>query len=167
LRRLWRRSSCRTTTQHARNFTAADDDIVIVTTKSGKRNLDDGRTLIVDTINYLNFQFVRSTEIVLALFNDTSLTFNPQVTMFRFLPDCYEECVRAPPSQRNAIAAWQNKGSSRMITPDYRPEPVAGAARWMDGLQAVLLLERDVLEIRTNGLASLISIVNDVNAATD
>jgi hypothetical protein len=37
----------------------------------------------------------------------------------------------------------------------------------MDGLQAVLLLERDVLEIRTNGLASLISIVNDVNAATD
>lgn len=119
----------------------------------------------VAEVNFLNFAFVRTTEIVVGRFQQGQ--FVTQATLFRFFDGCYAACERLAPSRRNAELAWKTKSHAESITPDYRPEPVAGAAIYMPKLDLVLLLERDVQEIRGLGLTRLVELLDDINRVQD
>jgi class 3 adenylate cyclase len=125
--------------------------------------LDKMQLLFAAEVNYLNFAFVRTTEAVVGRFDKATGVFDSQITLFRFEDGCFQACFRLLPSRRNADLAFLTQGTADSITPDYRPEPVLGAAEYMHMMKTVFLLERDVVEVRGLGLQSLIEIVDNIN----
>ena len=144
----------------------SQEGLVTVVSSSEPLFLMNAQDRVIDAVQYLNWQFVRTTEVVLGRENPKTGVFETQSTSFRF-DGCwnYDICFQLGPSTKNAIASYRHKGQSIGITPDYRPEPVDGASQWLPRLQAVLLLERDVQEVRGLGLNSLTDIVDQLNSA--
>jgi hypothetical protein len=128
------------------------------------------RRHVVRTANYLNWAFVRTTEIVVGgMTTDEGghTTFEPQMNSFRFVPSCYERCERFPPSTRNMVYVLKHHTASGWsITPDYRPWPVVGAYAYLDQVDLGFVMERDVRELRGSALKALTGILDTVQANT-
>ena len=137
--------------------------VIAIATTMEQFRIDKQDEFILE-VQHLNWAFERTTEVVVGRFEPSVGRFVTQATNFRFA-GCYAECERLPPSRRNAERSWRTKGPAGSITPDYRPEPVAGASQYLPTMESVLLLERDVQEIRGLGLGSLIVIINDLTLA--
>jgi class 3 adenylate cyclase len=126
------------------------------------------RQRMVDVVNYLNFEFVRSTEIVIALRDRTSGVITPQATKFRFDSGCYFTCSRFPPSTANVLAAFRTRGNGWSLTPDYRPEPVIGGYSYVGhDLDVAIVFERDVIEVRSISFGVVRDVLKSVNEALD
>ena len=129
---------------------------------------DRVRWRTVDIVNHLNFNFIRSTEIVVSLWNETTKSIIRQATEFRFADGCLfpppRPCDRFNPSSRNIIRAFEKRDYGWAITPDYRPEPVVGAYSYVGaGLNMAIVLERDVIELRGISFGIITEIINTVN----
>eukprot|EP00759_Apiculatamorpha_spiralis_P022891 PhF_6_TR26726/c1_g1_i3/m.39158 len=136
--------------------------LTVADTQSFEDMAETYRKDVIRITEYLNWAFVRTTEIVVARVDENN-HMDCQATDFRFNATCYEDCYRTPPSCRNVYNAFAH-GTSSFITPDYRPEPVQGAFTWMQsGLNIGLGFERDLSEIRGRGQLVLVEIANAIN----
>jgi class 3 adenylate cyclase len=145
-----------------------DYSLTILVGTQKKQMLDKRRHQIVQTTDYLNRNFNRSTEIVIALWNETNNQAIRQATDYRFSDGCLipGQCVRFDPSATNILAAFRTQSYGWSLTPDYRPEPVSGAYSYIGAeLNAAIVFERDVLEMRGIAFDFITSIINAVNRA--
>eukprot|EP00759_Apiculatamorpha_spiralis_P034947 PhF_6_TR36016/c0_g1_i2/m.52204 len=143
--------------EHPTNPTLTVADI-----QNFEETIETFRKDVIRITEYLNWAFVRTTEIVIARVDENN-HMDCQVTEFRFNATCIEDCYRTPSSCRNVYTAFA-QGTSHFITPDYRPQPVQGAFMWMQsGLNLGLGFERDVSEIRRQGQLVLVDIANSIN----
>ena len=129
--------------------------------------VEDYRDRVIHTVEVLNWQFVRTTEIVVARRDQATNRIIPQATSFRFNTTCYGECFRFPESAETALDAFRfPTESGGFIAPDYRPEPVVSLYSLMgNGLDLGLIVERDVNDLRGITLAGLVDIIDSINAA--
>jgi class 3 adenylate cyclase len=130
--------------------------------------LDKYRWRMVSVVNTLNFEYVRSTEIVISMRNQASGVITAQTNTFRFSDGCYFDCVRTPPSSMNVKAAFERKNSGWSLTPDYRPEPVIGGYAYVaHDLDMAIVFERDVIEVRGISFGVIREMLRSVNRALD
>ncbi len=126
--------------------------------------LQNRRDEIVSIMDYLNFNTDRTTELSIGRRDPTTGVIQPQLNRFRFSQLCHGPCTRWTASSQSATTAIVTQHSGWLIAPDYRPEPVVGAYAYIgQGLDLSIVVERDVHEIRSIGLAALVSIFNDNN----
>jgi class 3 adenylate cyclase len=73
---------------------------------------------------------------------------------------------RPPAGLVNAFNGYAQRGSGWSITPDYRPEPVVGGYSYdPEGtLAIVIVVERDVPEVRRIAMNSLVELVEAINS---
>jgi class 3 adenylate cyclase len=119
-----------------------------------------------DGFNYLNYEFVLTTELVLSSENDETGAVIPQSTMFRFDFGCHAgHCERFQYAAESAFAAARSGGAGFLFKPDYRPEPVVSAYAWTgEEIQRAVIVERDVQDLRSITLRNLIEITAEINS---
>lgn len=126
--------------------------------------LEDSRQEIVEILDYLNFNSQRTTELSVARRDPKTGVVIAQVNKFRFTNLCFTKCERIQPSTAAARLGLDTQSSGWVIASDYRPQPVLGAYSFIgNGVNMVLIIERDMMEIRTIGLGALTNIFNDNN----
>lgn len=119
---------------------------------------------MISVIDFLNFNFVRTTEIVAFALNRSTASPPVQRTSFRFAQQCLGQCGRSLPSAANAITAFETESSGFSITPDYRPQPVMGGFSYSKYVDMAIVIERDVHEIRGRTTETLVSILDNINS---
>ena len=139
--------------------------LFLVESQGYEQTVEAARQEIISAFDFINFEFTRTTELVVSRIDPETKRFDCHATKFRFNKTCAEDCYRTQASCANAFATYQNRRNSRGITPDYRPEPVLGAFTWLKPLSLSLGIERDVLEVRQLALKELKKLLDTSNSA--
>jgi len=150
---------------HAYSAPVLQSSHFLVESQGYAQTVEAARQEIITAFDFINFETTRTTELVVSRIDPETKRFDCHVTKFRFNKTCAEDCFRTPASCANAFASYVTRGSSRGITPDYRPEPVLGAFTWLEPLGLSLGIERDVLEVRQMAVKELKKLIDTSNNA--
>jgi hypothetical protein len=130
------------------------------------RWLEKFRSQFSSTYEALNLARIAqgaTTELSIFVFNKTVNDF-VQLNRIAFPDRCIDECIRTPPAMENVKNIFSSRKSFFSITPDYRPSPVmGGGGGGFDFSKSIVLVERDVLDIRQSILTTVAAMLDDYN----
>ena len=123
------------------------------------------RSRTVSVVNYLNTNAAKRTEIVISIRNESTGEIIPQATEYRYKDACLLTCARIEGADGNIKVGYQTKGAGWAITPDYRPRAVTSAYSYVgEDLDMVILVGRDVRDIRAVSFEAVVNILDSVNS---